>query len=168
MFGKFLHIVSHPTDIVRSGIQPQSLFSSNAKDCAHELGPGTHSRTALPDDIPWHQTVGLLLDAVQVEDLLKRLYQWVDSPCVNVLYLGTRFGALKDVSPCLVQIKGEYDPILAQFLENLDRHWGYLLISEGPWVQLVAHLRWLISIEHPSGQEMLLRIASTDVVDFPV
>ncbi|MEA9977019.1 MULTISPECIES: DUF4123 domain-containing protein [unclassified Pseudomonas] len=107
----------------------------------------------------------MLLDAVQVEDLLKRLYQWVDSPCVNVLYLGTRFGALKDVSPCLVQIKGEYDPILAQFLENLDRHWGYLLISEGPWVQLVAHLRWLISIEHPSGQEMLLRSASTDVAD---
>ncbi|MEB0043116.1 MULTISPECIES: DUF4123 domain-containing protein [unclassified Pseudomonas] len=125
----------------------------------------THSRTALPNDIPWHQSVGLLLGAVQVENLLKQLYQWADSPAVNVLYLGTRFAVLKHVSPCLVQIEREDDSILAQFLENLGQQWGYLLISDGPWEQLVAHLRWLISIEHPSGQEMLLRIASTDVAD---
>jgi len=124
-----------------------------------------HSRFALPNDIPWHQSIGLLLDGVQVENLLKRLYQWADAPTVKVLYLGSRFAALKQVSPCLVRIESADDPILAQFLGCVDQQWGYLLISDKPWEQLAVHLRWLTSVEHPSGQEMLLRIAFPAVAD---
>jgi hypothetical protein len=125
----------------------------------------THLRFALPDDIPWHQSIGLLLDGVQVEDLLKRLYQWADAPTVKVLYLGSRFAALKQVSPCLVRIESADDSILAQFLACVDQQWGYLLVSDKPWEQLAAHLRWLMSVEHPSGQEILLRIACPAVAD---
>ena len=51
----------------------------------------TRSGFALPTDILWQQSVGLLLDALQVVDLLKRVYQWTSAPTVNVLYLGGRF-----------------------------------------------------------------------------
>jgi hypothetical protein len=119
----------------------------------------------VPNDIPWHKSVGLLLDGVQVEQLLKRLYQWADAPTVKVLYLGSRFAALKQVSPCLVRIESADDPILAQFLSCVDQQWGYLLISDEPWEQMATHLRWLTSVEHPSGQEMLLRIACPAVAD---
>ncbi|MCQ3030277.1 hypothetical protein NLO88_06370 [Pseudomonas syringae] len=44
----------------------------------------------LPDDFPWDKTVGLLLDAIQVKNLLQRLYQWNPAPKVSVLYHETR------------------------------------------------------------------------------
>lgn len=125
----------------------------------------TPAPLGLPDDIPWQQTVGLLLDAVQVVDLLKRLYRWAELPSVKVLYLGTRLAALQHLSPCLVRISGPNDPILAQYLDHLDQKWGYLLVSEASWEQTAAHLQWLTSVEHWSGQEMLLRIAYPDVAD---
>jgi hypothetical protein len=129
------------------------------------LATATRLQVALPSDILWQQSVGLLLDGVQVENLLKRLYQWSDAPTVNVLYSGTRFGALKQMSPCLVRIESADDPILAQFLSCIDQQWGYLLISAEPWEQLTAHLRWLLSVKHHSGQEVLLRIAYPAVAD---
>lgn len=131
------------------------------------MKPAASSRSlfALPQDIPWQQSVGLLLDAVQVTDLLKRLYQWADMPTVKVLYFGTRLAQLKTLSPCLVRINSAEDPVLAQFLRNLDQKWGYLLVSDAPWEQTAAHMQWLVSVEHPSGQEMLLRIASPEVAD---
>jgi hypothetical protein len=122
------------------------------------------ARMALPDDFSWRPSVGLLLDAVQVEHLLQRLFEWNPLPAVEVLYLGTRLAEFRDVSPCLVRLTGPNDPILAQFLVNLGQQWGYLLVSDAPWPQVVAHLRWLTVVEHPSGQELLLRIAYPETV----
>ncbi|MEB0007556.1 DUF4123 domain-containing protein [Pseudomonas sp. RTB3] len=129
------------------------------------MGSATAKRIALPEDFPWQQSVGLLLDAVQVEKLLPRLFEWAETPRVDVLYLTTRLAEFRDLSPCLVRLKGAGDPALAQFLENVDQLWGFLLVSDEPWEQVVAHLRWLTVIEHPSGQEMLLRMAYPPVAD---
>lgn len=122
-------------------------------------------RMALPDDFSWQRNVGLLLDAVQVEHLLQRLFEWNPLPAVEVLYLGTRLAEFRDVSPCLVRLTDPNDPILEQFLANLDQQWGYLLVSDAPWPEVVAHLRWLTVVEHPSGQELLVRIAYPETVD---
>lgn len=129
------------------------------------MGLATAKRIALPEDLPWQQSVGLLLDAIQVEELLSRLFEWAVIPSVDVLYLTTRLAELRDLSPCLVRLESASDPTLAQFLANVDQQWGYLLVSDEPWERVVAHLRWLTVIEYPSGQDMLLRIAYPPVAD---
>jgi hypothetical protein len=121
------------------------------------------SALRLPDDLPWTNNAGLLLDAVQVEHLLAKLFSWDCTVTVEVLYLQTRFAQFRDISPCLVRLKGQDDALLTHFLANTQEQWGYLLFSDAPWSVMTDHLRWLTTIEHPSGAEMLLRIADPAV-----
>ncbi|WP_122314038.1 DUF4123 domain-containing protein [Pseudomonas cichorii] len=117
----------------------------------------------LPQDLAWNGTVGLLLDGVSVERLPQQLYQWSDSPEFEPLYLRTRWAELVDISPCLIRITSQNDPILMQFLNAARQEWGYLVFSDQPWEQVVAHFRWLTSVMHPQGEEVLLRVADPAV-----
>ncbi|APC14774.1 hypothetical protein BLL42_03165 [Pseudomonas frederiksbergensis] len=117
----------------------------------------------LPQNLPWNGSVGLLLDGVSVEKLPQHLYQWSENPEFEPLYLGTRWAELGDVSPCLIRIEGQGNPILQQFLAQPQKEWGYLLFSDGPWPDMVKHLRWLTSVLHPQGEEVLLRLADPAV-----
>jgi hypothetical protein len=118
----------------------------------------------LPQHLPWNGTVGLLLDGVSVEKLPQRLYQWTQSPVFEPLYLGTRWAGVLDISPCLVQIKTPNDPVLTHFLSASGQEWGHLVFSDHPWGDLVAHWRWLTSVWHPQGVEVLLRLADPAVI----
>lgn len=118
----------------------------------------------LPQDLPWQGSVGLLLDGVSVENLQQHLYQWAQNPKFETLYLGTRWAELGDISPCLVQIDARNDPILIRFLQAAPKEWGYLVFSDHNWDHLVAHFRWLTSVMHPQGEEVLLRIADPAVM----
>ncbi|WP_122663193.1 DUF4123 domain-containing protein [Pseudomonas viridiflava] len=120
-------------------------------------------QSRLPDDFHWDQTVGLLLDAIQVKNLLKRLYQWNPAPKVSVLYHGTRWAEISRLSPCLVRVHDADDPVLLQFLANTQALWGYLLISDGSWDELLAHMRWLTCFKPPQGEDMYLRISDPAV-----
>jgi hypothetical protein len=117
----------------------------------------------LPQGLPWNGTVGLLLDGVSVEKLPQHLYQWTENPEFEPLYLGTRWAELGDISPCLVQIKAQNNPVLTRFLNASRQEWGHLVFSDQSWDQLVAHFRWLTSVMHPLGEEVLLRIADPTV-----
>ncbi|WP_166226367.1 DUF4123 domain-containing protein [Pseudomonas atagonensis] len=117
----------------------------------------------LPQGLPWNGTVGLLLDGVSVEKLPQHLYQWTENPEFEPLYLGTRWAELGDMSPCLVQIKAQNNPVLTRFLNASRQEWGHLVFSDQSWDQLVAHFRWLTSVMHPLGEEVLLRIADPAV-----
>ena len=117
----------------------------------------------LPEGLPWNGAVGLLLDGVSVEKLQQHLYQWAQNPVFEPLYLGTRWAELCDISPCLVQIKTQSDPVLTQFLSASRQEWGYLVLSDHPWDDMVTHFRWLTSVLHPQGEEVLLRIADPAV-----
>ena len=117
----------------------------------------------LPQGLPWNGTVGLLLDGVSVEKLPQHLYQWTENPEFEPLYLGTRWAELGDISPCLVQIKAQNNPVLTRFLNASRQEWGHLVFSDQSWEQLVAHFRWLTSVMHPLGEEVLLRIADPAV-----
>lgn len=117
----------------------------------------------LPQGLPWNGTVGLLLDGVSVEKLAQHLYQWAHNPVFEPLYLGTPWAELLDISPCLVQIKTQGDPVLTQFLSASRQEWGYLAFSDHSWEHMVAHFRWLTSVLHPQGEEVLLRIADPAV-----
>ena len=117
----------------------------------------------LPDDFPWDQTVGLLLDALQVDNLLQRLYEWSGAPNVHLLYHGTQWDELSRISPCLIRLRDQDDPVLLQFLANTAKLWGYVLVSDGPWEELLAHMRWLTSFQPPQDEEMFLRISDPAV-----
>ncbi len=117
----------------------------------------------LPQGLPWNGTVGLLLDGVSIEKLPQHLYQWTENPEFEPLYLGTRWAELGDISPCLVQIKAQNNPVLTRFLNASRQEWGHLVFSDQSWDQLVAHFRWLTSVMHPLGEEVLLRIADPAV-----
>lgn len=124
--------------------------------------PQLHS---LPDDLPWASGAALLLDGVSVEALPRRLYEWAESPVFEPLYLTTRWAELNDLSPCLVALSGPHDPILTQFLSHAGEEWGYLLFGYGSVPELLSHLRWLVSVQHPLGEEMLLRLADPAVAN---
>ncbi|KFE53428.1 DUF4123 domain-containing protein [Pseudomonas syringae] len=117
----------------------------------------------LPDDFPWNQTAGLLLDALQVKDLLRRVYEWSAAAQVDVLYLGTQWASISHCSPCLIRLRDRDDPVLLQFLANTQHQWGYLLVSDCSWQQLLAHMRWLTSFQAPQYEEMYLRISDPAV-----
>lgn len=120
-------------------------------------------QSRLPDDFPWDQTVGLLLDAIQVKNLIQRLYQWSPAPKVSVLYHGTRWAEISRLSPCLVRLHDSDDPVLLQFLAHSQELWGYLLVSDGSWDELLTHMRWLTCFKPPHGDEMYLRISDPAV-----
>ena len=125
--------------------------------------PSMSPVTQLPDDFPWDQTVGLLLDALQVDNLLQQLYEWSGAPQVHLLYHGTQWDELSRISPCLIRLRDQDDPVLLQFLANTSKLWGYLLVSDGPWDELLAHMRWLTSFQPPQDEEMFLRISDPAV-----
>lgn len=118
----------------------------------------------LPHDLPWQGSVALLLDGVSVEKLPQHLHQWAQSPVFEALYAGTRWAELGDISPCLVLIDSPNHPILTQFLHAARQELGYLVFCEQSWEHLVAHFRWLTSVLHPQGEEVLLRIADPAVI----
>ena len=120
-------------------------------------------QSSLPDDFPWDKTVGLLLDAIQVKNLLQRLYQWNPEPRVSVLYHETRWAEISRLSPCLVRLHDADDPVLLQFLAHTQELWGYLLVSDGSWDDLLAHVRWLTCFKPPQGEDMYLRISDPAV-----
>ena len=118
----------------------------------------------LPAALPWDATAYLLLDGISVDNLVQRLYQWADSPDFDVLYLDTPWAELSDVSPCLIRLNGQQDPALVAFVENSHDEWGYLLFSRASRDELLSHLRWLVRVRHPLGEDMLLRLADPAVV----
>lgn len=78
--------------------------------------------------------------------------------------INTPWAELSDVSPCLVCLSGQQDPALIAFVENSHDEWGYLLFSHASRDELLSHLRWLVSVRHPLGEDMLLRLADPAVV----
>lgn len=118
---------------------------------------------SIPVDLPWRLPAALILDGVSLSDLPKKLYDWSVQPAFEPLYLETTQAPLVDVSPCLVAIEGQDDPVLNQYLSLVDDDCGYLLFSSAPWEVQVQHLRWLTRVQMPSGDTVLLRLADPAV-----
>lgn len=115
----------------------------------------------LPQDLPWQTKAYLLLDGVSVPELEKRLHRWEnDADC---LYLNTRWHELTDISPYLILLKGPHDPLLEYFHEHSALEWGYLLFSDANAQTLCGHFRSLLAVEHPTGGEVMLRVADPAV-----
>jgi hypothetical protein len=116
----------------------------------------------LPHDLTWAIPAYLLVDGVSVPDLAHVLRQWNNS--TYCLYQHTHWHQLSDISPYLVALEGVEDPLLSYFQENAAQEWGYLLFSHARPVEVCSHLRHLLAVEHPSGCEVMPRIADPAVV----
>ena len=116
----------------------------------------------LPDNLPWAMPAYLLLDGVSASKLAQRLLPW-DNPAY-CLYRGSRWQELSDISPYLISLKGAHDPLLAYYQKHAALEWGYLLFSAVDALVLCQHWRRLLSVEHPSGIEVMPRIADPAVI----
>lgn len=116
----------------------------------------------LPENLPWAMPAYLLLDGVSASKLAQRLLRW-DNPAY-CLYQGSRWQQLSDISPYLISLKGAHDPLLAYYQENAAHEWGYVLFSAVDALKLCQHWRRLLAVEHPSGIEVMPRIADPAVI----
>lgn len=119
----------------------------------------------LPGDLPWTTEAYLLLDGVSVEGLSRKLYEWSENPIFEPLYLGTEWHELLDLSPCLVVLSGQHDPIMQVFIDNAAREWGYLIFSAESQLNIIEHLRWLICVQPRNGDPVMLRLADPAVMN---
>lgn len=115
---------------------------------------------------PIEKPVYLLLDGVRVQELPRRLYEWSEGRLeADLLYAGTPWAEVNDVSPWLVQLNGQGDPVLQTFLaDGLVSEWGYLIESTATLTEVADHLRSLILVRHPLDVPMLLRLADPAVI----
>lgn len=117
-------------------------------------------------DWPEAGKVFLLLDGVRVKELARRLYEWSEGDLdADLLYAGTSWANVAEVSPWLVRLKGPADPILERFLnQGAEDEWGYLILASSELIDVADHLRELIQVRHPAGFPMLLRLADPAVI----
>ncbi|ABI55400.1 DUF4123 domain-containing protein [Alkalilimnicola ehrlichii MLHE-1] len=106
----------------------------------------------------------LLLDGIALEPLERWLYEHLDTPVYEPLYLHTPLEACRKLSPCLVALEPG-SLVWERFLEQgAVESWGWLMASDASLEELAAHLRWLLFVEHPLEGEKILRLASAQVV----
>ncbi len=118
-----------------------------------------------PLDLPWSKNVYLLLNAANVPDLKRKIFEWEVSQACTMLFLQTRFSELLERSPALIQIQGPHEPMLARFLAHAREEWGLLLFSPADRKTLVRHLRWLMFVEKPTGQTCYLNLSDASVAN---
>lgn len=117
----------------------------------------------IPSDLPWTTNCYLVLDGVSVQSLPQKLYQWSDNPVFEPLYSGTKWQELLNISPCVISVGSLNDKIMQAFLANAGHEWGYLVFTETGLHEVVRHLRWLLQVETPEHQTVLLRLADPAV-----
>ncbi|MDR5868712.1 DUF4123 domain-containing protein [Halomonas koreensis] len=117
-------------------------------------------------DWPEAGEVFLLLDGVRVKELARCLYEWSEGDLdADLLYAGTPWAEVAEVSPWLVRLQGPGDPVLERFLrQGAEAEWGYLILGSCDLLDVADHLRDLIQVRHPAGLPMLLRLADPAVI----
>lgn len=111
-----------------------------------------------------HLHTALLLDGATRQNLLTLIYEQQSAPEFELLYLNTELDELCDISPCLVAVNIN-DDLFTHFCEQgISGEWGYILRFAAPWHEVVAHLRRLMKVIHPSGQEAYLKLAAPSVM----
>ncbi|MGY3962015.1 DUF4123 domain-containing protein [Aeromonas popoffii] len=102
----------------------------------------------------------LLLDGGQLSELERQLFEVIDSPVYQPLYLYSPWDSLREVSPCLVEAS---EPLLRWF-QQLPANTGWLLASYLTLLPLADQLRQLIEVESPYGSRILLKLAAPETM----
>ena len=118
-----------------------------------------------PEHLPWSKNAYLLFNGINLPHPMRRILGWNHSPVYKPLFLQTRFSGLLEKSPVLVQINGQRDPVYKPFLENAHLEWGLLLFSDADHPTVLAHLRWLVTVDQPVGKAVLLNLSDPPVAN---
>ncbi|WP_445010950.1 DUF4123 domain-containing protein [Vreelandella stevensii] len=98
----------------------------------------------------------LLLDGVKLQPLERWLYEQLESPHYEPLYLSTPLHECRRLSPCLVQLT-HHDALWQTFMtEGASQGWGWAFSSSAPFDDILQHLRWLLFVEHPHNATQIL------------
>lgn len=123
-----------------------------------------------PGALPAHRDVlnqpdyYVLLDALTRPTLERWLYETLEAPDYELLYLKTPLKECREASPCLVALQGAPALWEAFLKQGAEQQWGWLLYSRAPRQQLLARLRWLLMVHHPLHGQQVLRLASPAVM----
>jgi hypothetical protein len=102
----------------------------------------------------------LVLDGGHLPELERQLFEIIDSPAYQPLYLYSPWDSLREVSPCLVEAS---EPLLRWF-QQLPANTGWLLASHLTLLLLADQLRQLIEVESPYGSRILLKLAAPETM----
>lgn len=117
--------------------------------------------------LPWqtHQ-ITLLMDGINVPHILPLLYANNTIKQFDVLYIQTRFQELKEFSPCLINLDTPTSYPIEMFLQHIQDEWGYVLASQAPWQEQIAHLKQLLIVkDQKNSAPILLKIADPLVIE---
>ncbi|MFJ5535726.1 DUF4123 domain-containing protein [Vreelandella titanicae] len=106
----------------------------------------------------------VLLDALTRPSMERWLYETLEAPDYEVLYLKTPLKECREASPCLVALQGAHELWEAFLKQGAEQQWGWLLYSRTSRQQLLARLRWLLMVRHPVHGTQVLRLASPAVM----
>jgi hypothetical protein len=112
-----------------------------------------------PADLPWSKNAYLLFNGVTLPYPMRRILAWNQNPLYKPLFLHTRYRALLDKSPVLVQIHGRRDPVYLPFIKHAEAEWGLLMFSDANFQTVLEHLRWLVTVDQPIGPSVLLNLS---------
>lgn len=136
-------------------------MSNLTREGLRQYSPGSPPKSG---DVVNQPGYYVLLDALTRPSLERWLYEVLEAPDYELLYLKTPLKECCEVSPCLVAIKGApalWDAFLQQGTEH---QWGWLLYSRASRQELLARLRWLLMVHHPVHGQQVLRLASPSVM----
>ncbi|MGY3943910.1 DUF4123 domain-containing protein [Aeromonas tecta] len=117
---------------------------------------------AFPDiELSEGEQLYLMLDGARIDGVERVLFEQVETPAYQPLYLYSPWDSLREVSPCLVCVT----PILLEwFIQNRESSWGYLLSSRLPLLPMAEKLRSLIEAESPYASRILLKLAMPETM----
>ncbi|NRD73013.1 DUF4123 domain-containing protein [Shewanella sp. VB17] len=111
------------------------------------------------------QYLYLLLDGSKIEHVEKELYLRLGNPLYQPIYLLKPYDVLKEVTPCLIQLSlanPADNDLLAWFIDNKDKRWGYLFSSKASLDIQTERLRRQIQIITPYGSKALYKLADPE------
>lgn len=106
-----------------------------------------------------HETLYLLVDGAQIDELAKQLYSLSGELELEPIYLDEPYDALISVSPYLIRAT---EPVKRWFLERNEAMAGYFLSSSLPLSQVADGLRSMIKVESPYGSTVFAKMANTE------
>lgn len=108
----------------------------------------------------------LLLDGSKIEHLEQKLYQFLENPNYEPVYLFEPWNALREVGPCLIQISLSSDldkRLLGWFIQGEARKHGYLFASLLPLEEQTEHLRSYIQVLSPYKSKVIYKQGDPEV-----
>ncbi len=99
-----------------------------------------------------------ILDSAADEQFPDQLEQLKDTEAISSLFVGTPQESLTDVAPYLIMLTSR-ESALFELLTNdaKNKNWGFFILSEQPFYELLKHCQSHLSAQLPNGENTYFR-----------